>query len=368
MNLNDGVLDDLEDAPIIDGSLIIPPAGGELPMADPITLEVDLDNKQEQDILPETDVAALPAMDIALKLVKDGQEKVISLKAVENEILAQESMSRSSAEYVSASFESIFSGPVKLSEFTISPSKTNLDYVKKHMKQTIALEEAAVVTNFQLLLEQPLADAKDMYSRILVSYLPTIYAQISDMRGLVLKFAEGIGNNKNSVFPNGENTFINIGTADFSAIKVTSVPNEAACGNLGALQKILKKPHLTAFVHAVMDGKTFPEAISTEYHPTYMGVPTTVQDLLKFYSGDVRSYIEHLESVCTAQFQYLNDLAENVKREEAAPDPTSGISLSGGMPSIQDAFAILDRAMNLIHQLSLLNYNAKGFMTYISTL
>lgn len=368
MNLNSGVLDDIEDAPIVDNAVVVAPLVGQKPIGDPITVEVDMDDVKKEDTATDEDIAKLPSMDVSLKLVEDGQSKVLALKEVEQEILGQECISKDIAQYVSVSFESIFSGHVKLSEFTQSPSKTNFDYVKKHMKEAIALEEASLVSNFQLLLEQPLSDAKDAFGRILSSYIPTIDAQLFEMRALVLKYAEAIGNNKNSVFPNGDNTFINLATADFSAINKVAVQNKAALGNLVAIQKILTKPATITFVHAVNDAKAYPEAISTEFHPTYMGSVTTVQDLLKFYGSDVQSYVEHLEIVCAEQFSHLNELSEQVKVQTAVIDAEKNISLSAAMPGIQDAFTVLHRAMHLIQQLSLLNYNAKGFMEYISTL
>lgn len=368
MNLNSGVLDDIESAnPVLDNEIVEIPSGDTAQNGNSLVLQVNMDDKSNPSIIPEEELKVIPPIDTSFKLVEDGQAKVISLKDVEAEIIGQESISRSSVEYVNVAFEDVLNGPVKLNEFTVNPSKTNCSYVRQHMRRSIAKEEAAVVSNFQLLLDQPLSDAKEAYSRILVSYIPLISNQLYEMQGLVTSMGDTVIANKNSVFPTNNNGFVNIATTDFEDIDATNIPDAAAVGNITTLAMLTKKSTLRAFIHAVIEAKTYPEALSKEMVPVFMSYPTNARHLLKFYSGNAKDYINYLETTCEEQFKILNTLSSNCKDNMQTPEMTEQF-ISTSMPVMEQAFTVLTRAMHLIQQLSMLNYNAKGYLTYISKL
>lgn len=376
MNLNDGVMDDLKDLPQVDNDIVVAPGSGQTTGAVKI-ITTDDPTLNKAAVVPEEVIAKLPEMDVSINLVTEGADKVVNLRDVEQEIIGQEGISRDTAKYLSTSFEALVDGPVKLGEYTLNKSRTNFDYVKRVMKQKIALEENAVLGNVQLLLGAPLNDIKNVYQQTLSTYIPTIESQLYDLKVLAGTVAEAIEQTKNSVFVYGGDgsTFINLSTVNIADIDVARLREsnqipETILGVLGGLVKMLNQPTIFNFVHSVIDAKSVEECMSLNYRPIYMGLPVTVKDLVKFYQGDVHQYIRYLEQACEERLAKLNEINVQSLAEVPVGATTEVLShrLSEDLPVIQDCFAVVKRAIELINDLSVLNFAAKQYLPYLSKL
>lgn len=368
MNINEGVLDDIEETSIVDDDIIKLPSA-ETTNKEPILIVATDDDRTVNSLVPQALIEKLPEMDVSLKIVTDGEAKVVSLQDIETEIVAQEAMSVSMAQYVELSFESLLKGPIKLNEFTKDKSKTNYDYVTRHMSNVINLEQAALASSIEVLLDKPLQNAEIAYNTLLSACIPSLEYQFFDLRSLVASHIESISQNKDVVFPYGDNTFLNILTTDLASIdpsKFVSM-DKAVEGNLSSLALSLKKPALVTLVHCVKDGKSVHEALTTEFHPTYSGSSVTGQDLLKFYSSDVDAFIKQMASICAEQISFLNSVSFNSKSHVESKEAMNAF-LSNSLPGIQTAFAILSRYMNLIHEASIMNFSAQGYINFLSKL
>lgn len=373
MNLNESLLSGATDTPIIDGD-VVKTSGSETSGLKDVTVLTGSDVVPTTGaVVPEADLEKLPGMDVSLKIVEDGQVKVTTLKDVESGIIGQESINRATVEHLATAFESLLDGPVTISEFTTAPSRTNFDFIKRQMSKGIAKEEQALIGNFELLLGQPTEHAKALYQQVLVSYIPALESQLYGLRSLGHDKAECILNTKNSVFPFGEAEFVDLATVDVSTLDVSKVNSDSLKGQgilscIEAAGMLLKDPSVAQFVHSVIEGAPQASSISKENRPVYMGRPTCGKDLLDFYTKDVIEYVRYIETVCEEQFKILNTVSEEVRTNMGVSIPEDNVTLSKAMPVIQTSFAVLERSMRLIHRLSLLNYNSKVFLTFLSSL
>jgi hypothetical protein len=91
---------------------------------------------------------------------------------------------------------------------------------------------------------------------------------------------------------------------------------------------------------------------------------------VKFYQGDVHQYIRYLEQTCEERLAKLNEINVQSLTEVPVGATTEVLShrLSEDLPVIQDCFAVVKRAIELINDLSVLNFAAKQYLPYLSKL
>lgn len=362
MALNDGVLDDLDNNnPVLDNDIVQLPQGSNVPKE---SMTILVDNSQKESVIPPEEMAKLPEMDVAIKLVEDNQEKVVQLSEIEEEIIGDSTMSQSKAELVNASFEGFLSGSVKLVEFTQAPSKTNVGYAKSFMRKAIAKEEAAVVSSYQLLIEQPLTDAKEMFMRLSTSYVPAICDQLSWLQCQNADLKQKLVECKDSIFPTEDGEFTNITLMDLS--ESPSINCEVSA-NFTALRQLLKHHDVHSFVLSIKNGKSVQDALSMDAIKEYAGIPVTTVDLLDFYATDIRSQLTLISELSQEYFAKLNQIQEEAMKNMVTSEQSNKY-ISQTMPDLEESFAYLSRALTLLHRLSLLNYNSKAVFEFLHTL
>lgn len=369
MGLNDDVLEDLEqNNTVLDNDVVKLPQDSSAPK-EAVTLTVD--QSKQPSAVPDAELAKLPEMEVAIKLVEDGQEKVVQLTDVENEIIGQESISRSGAEMINASFEGFLSASVPLSHYTQSPSKTNLSHAKRFMRTNIAKEEAAIASNFELLIAQPLSDAKEMYSRLMSTYIPAIQDELIWLQSQNQELKQKLVECKDSIFPAIPDTdslltneFINIAIADLVTIPDFDSPVSA---NFKAIRQLLKYRDLHNFVLAIKDGTSVQEAVCPEVTGKYEGYPVTIADLLDFYSMNLRFNLAALDNMAQENIKTLTGIHDEALKHMETPEQTKAF-ISESMPVLGESFATLGRCMSLMQRLSLLNYNSKAMFDFIRSM
>lgn len=368
MNLNSDVLDDITDAPLVDGDTVKMP-GSEVVPQESITVQTGDEAPVSQSVVPEEEIEKLPNLDVTLKIIEDSQEKVIAMKDVQNQILGENGVSQESIQEAQTVFDTLLKGHVGLNEFTRSKSKTHYSYVQRHMKQSIALEEASVVSNFDMFVSTPLEQAKASYQGILLTYLPALRERLNALRAITADQQSGLLNGVNKVVCYGQADFINVMTVNFGSFDSTKIvgPTAEQASYFNSLGLLTKNIALVNFLHCVKNGAPANTAIPLEYNPTYMGIDTTGEDLVAIYSRDFEPYVREVEQQCTAQMQYLKQLTTDyAKHTETVEGMNKFVAES--MPGILASFKLLDRSMNLIKDLSVFTFNAQGFFKYASSL
>jgi hypothetical protein len=311
MSLNQEQLDDLEGETIVgDDNTITPPSI--LPQT-----------KEELTIVPETKQLAghavelkedfekkLPTMDVSLKLVEENHSKIVDLEDVEQNILGDGKISQDGAEEVNAAAEGLFDGPITKSQFTAVPSGVNFQHVKKHMRARIALESAALVSNFKALIDQPIEDAKRMVAELQNDYLVFIRGEASYLAEQAVNLPERIASSQNMMVRIGQD-FQNLSTLDLTNIPGDLNVNGAPRFDLlvGALKKVLSDNNLKAFVLAVGSGVDPAQASSCGHVLHFQTAAVTIKDLINFYrNSSVVDYIDDLGTFATNALQTLESI------------------------------------------------------------
>lgn len=370
MGLNADVLDDLPDTPIVDGDLIAQPS--DIPKSkESITIVPENDEVKAEGPIPQEQLEKLPTMDVAFKIVEDGQSKVVQLRDVEAEILAQESINRHGAEYISAAFEDFLSGPVRLNEFTVGLSKTHYAYSIKQMGSRIAKEEAAVVSNFQLLIDQPLNDAKVILEQLVASYIPAVRSMLYDLRGQTLGLAEKLAANKNVVVPM-ENQFVNLLKVDLrvldaSKIEGLTIDVKKIDAAVKSIQELIKCPFVNALIWTVLEGKTYSNVQDSTSRLSYMGCALTIMDLVKFFSSDVESIIDEMVTASEEAIKCLLDVQSKSDQHKDKPEAIRAY-INEAMPCLQECFKTVSQTTHLVNDLAKLSFSSSCLIEFYASL
>lgn len=301
MAINDGVLDDLENNGVVDNDLVLAPGDNAVPSnAAVVTVNTDT-SKQDSSILSDESKDKLLNSVVTFKLVEDGHTKLINLKDVENNILGQEAMDQKAAAYIENSFGNFVTESFPIQMFSEKPTGINFSKACKFMKTRIAQEEAEVVSNYELLLNnfQDVVEVveKSMSSlEVLKDLLETVRYENTDLLQLLKE-------NKNLVVPY-ENKFINIvnepiGSFDFKLIQLPNVDSGLIASYLESIKSILDQClQLRTHILEKIQRPSSPEA------------PVAIIDLVEYYSHDRWEQFENLEEDFKKHIERLKEIKE----------------------------------------------------------
>lgn len=361
MSLNAGVLDDLENGGIT------PPVGTQAPTG-AVTITPATDQIPVATELSEAQLKDLPTKDITFNLVNEGVSKVVSLKEVENDIIGQESIDKTGYERVSVAFESVANGPVTISEFTSTPSKVNFDYVKRKMKSTIATEEASLVTNFTVFIDQPLTEA---CNRILVykdMYRTYIDLSLRELRAVSIDMLEQMRTKPSTIVQYGRE-FLNIldfdiGGIDTSMLETDSVDIKTIDGYVKGIQSVMSKMSFKAYVHATIEGE---DTLSKDNISKYAANAFTAIDLVKFFSKDVEADMDRLLTKAETSVLELMKVQEASKQAIGDNEVTTKF-ISDNMVACVAAYEDIERLAHTSHSLIMLSTCGKKYLDFIKSM
>lgn len=364
MNLNAGAHDG-----IVDGDLIAVPQA--IPSNDnPITVIPENDFNKVEGIVPQEELDKLTDSDVTFKLVTNGASKIVDLKDVEAEILSNNTMDTGTAETINASFEGLFDGPVKLQAYTKSPSKTNLAYALKHMKLTIAKEEATLITNFQLLIDQPIATSISFMEDMLANYIPTVESGVMANRGLAIGLKDKLEASKNVVYPAGDD-FINLLRMDMNTVDASSIrelKSDTFVGAIEGIKKILQYPYFNAFAHGTLNGEDLEHSTSHEAKAKYAGAFFGIFDLIKLYeSGDILDRIDTAVDLAKERIDQLKTIQQDSDKLRTDVNAINKF-LVDESKNLQDCFFDIDHLGHIVNSLSVFNVVSKELLTIFSML
>lgn len=362
MNINEGALDDIP--ALDDQSVIKAPGTVDNSVKPAVTIIADAPVGLNSVVAPQ-DLAKLPGMDVTLKLIEEGQKKVVSLQDIQNDIIGEDVISQEGASYLNLHFEGLLDGQVKLPHFTTGKSKANLDFVKRYMKRTISNESCEVSSKFQMMLSQPLADHKDLFDKTIATYIPAVRDQFAELQYVIGGREEEIMGSKNTVFPYGEGSFFNITKdklASIDASKIGNIPDDIK-GSIASMLMALKDPIVYTFIRAAMNGKT-EDIMSKDFHPTYMGDELSLGDLIQFYKSGADKFLDEVTRVCEEQFKVLEELSKDSSKFIGSDEVTQQ-AISTVLPQVQLSFTIIRRAMCIIDKLSIVNFNSRTLIDFI---
>lgn len=196
MSLNDQAMDDLDtetDQTTLNA------------IAPKVILVTKVEDTYEEDPpvkLGKTLLGQLPDINTSFRMVQNGASKIVELEDIQSEIASSDTISQTNAELVSTAFEGFFD-QVRLSEFTRTPSKTNLAFTKRYMEHHIHLAKEDFHSKFKSFLQDPLDDAMDLIEKLEEDYIPTLTEEFGQLQATASLLKASICNNKNLIFADG---------------------------------------------------------------------------------------------------------------------------------------------------------------------
>jgi hypothetical protein len=326
--------------------------------------ELDTDEAVDEQALLASAIQSLADVD-------NNVNKLENLKDIQEEVLNQNAISKNTAEYVHASFENIFNGYINPREFTMTPTKTNFEYVKKQMAIKIAKEQATLVTNFQLLIDNPLSDAKTILETISSSYLPSIRESAVVNRALAVTLKERLDSIKNSVYPctcDGKQSFVDLKTLDISTYDIGTINDlkgTPLASALISLKEIVSCKYFKAFILASIDGKDFKEISDRLTIATYSDSVVTVRHLIELYNLDLDEILEDIYDTAEDSLESLEDIQKESDTFKQDPESIEKylIEKSGDISNhLKDTGYML----KLTHKFSALNLVSKTILSTFS--
>lgn len=315
MALNDGVLDDIEDA---NPSIVLPEndikKSGDSIIVEPITPE----NKDKESVLTEAQLSELPGMDVQFKMVSDNVAKIADLKDVEADIIGEGTISKEDAKDLSLRIDGFFSKSFSLEHFTVQKSKAGLSDALHRIKQAIAKEQLSVNTLYYTFMSESIEATKRLASVVNDEFVASTIKAVNDYVYDSMKLIESLPKNKNAVFPLN-NDFVNITTTDLQAISfdLITVGNNGISVNASAaaIQKILEYTTLKALILGVPESKTLDYLLGPDAVLEYNHRVITIMDLLNFFksASTVETYINQLYTQLKDNVAKLAKIEENHK-------------------------------------------------------
>lgn len=376
MSLNDDAIADLPTDTMVDEDLIkTPPI---VPVTDKTTLILTKTPEVKQDVtmVTEEEVQSLLDTDIQFKLIGDQTSKVVELRDIEQEFLAQESIDRHTAQFLNEHFQGLLSPRLTLEEFTRSPSKTNFKVTQQHIQLSISQEEAEVVDTFSHFTTKSLDDVAKVLDRIANDYL----SQFMDNMRILAKTSEAViadvSQNKNTIVPfqNGEHVeFVDVATLDllaldFNNLKLKTESVASLTAYKDNIRSIIDNSSVKTLIVLVVDCEKVSYPIDKEILMRVSDKPIDLLTLAKFFNGNaLRDYLDTFgATVTTAQEDIKKILSEVQELQQTYPAVKEYlITKSAHIHSVINTS--VQMAAN-INNLNILALNVKTLFEYLSNL
>jgi len=315
MSINDDVLDDLSNNANDNDDFIKTPDSATKD-AQPVTIVAKTPEvKEDETELTDGQKANLPNLDVSFKTVNDGINKVTELKDVEGEILASECINKHNAKLVDDVFGNFLGTGIILEEFTQLPSKTNLLYTTNFMRRNISIEEQATIANYQLLIDQPLNDAKELLNNLKNSYITNIVIAINEVQSISIDLSQDVIKNKNLVVQY-KGGFVNLGTIDITSIETSEITIDGLDTDLlfniiNGIKNVLKSPLMERFIITCIENQPI-EPIILDCANIGYDATISIMDLSNFFSNpNVVDNIYNVEKLVLANIETI----ERIQKE-----------------------------------------------------
>lgn len=371
MSLNDNVMDDIEELPVAQDEVVKMP--GSLPVAakEPLTVVPQDKDHRTSRLIPQEEIDKLPLADAKIQLVENGHRKLVDLKQVQSQVLGEESMCKASAQYVATAFEGLLDTPVPLGYYTRSPTKTNLNHVKKYMEGCLAKEEAILIDNFTLLVSGPLDDMTNSLTNLENTYLDAVRRSTVDCQAMAIELKGRLDGLKNVVFTDGKE-FVNLLKVDLLSVDLSNVKDlksSTFVKALDGLREVMKCPYFNAAVHCVMQNKSYSEILSTSAAMQCMNNAFTVADVVAFYvSTEALSRLfEEATQRAKDRLQELEKLRDEIPAAATKAEDIQKFLVMNSK-TLQNIYNDVGHLSYATNSFSLFNLVCKDILGFIKTL
>ena len=321
MSINDDALDDLDNEGKIDEDVIKTPsdvATGQ----DDVTVIVKTDDiKEDVTELNQIEMDQLMQSNVQFQVLTDQVSKVDELESIQDELIAAESIDKSTAKYIGEYFPIFTRSRITLEQYSQTPTKINYQETLKQMKLAIEEEKTALMSNLSTFIATAVLDNQKVLHRINYQYLPDLIQQLTDFREEAKGVLAYITDNKDTVIEyrdDGGTLFIDIAKIDIREFDFAKVRiNGDQCGHIAELlcnvQHCLKTRDVASLVVAAEEEMPLEEAV-LELNAIQNSLNSiTFASIATFFVSDsLIAYLETLSTEIDKQLQVIDKFKSTV--------------------------------------------------------
>lgn len=178
--------------------------------------------KDSGDVTDNAMLNRIVSADIAIKTLDEEYTSICEKRAIEEEVISKESISRIDAELIQHIFSGLLTPTVTLEQFTTVNSKTNYAFAIRYMVSRISLEQENMNINYSLFLNKSLSDVSSVLEEIQNKYIVTLKDSLTYLKFTNNDLHGKLLNNKNLVVPY-EDRFENISKISISNLNIDSI-------------------------------------------------------------------------------------------------------------------------------------------------
>ena len=306
-----GLNDDIDDT-IVDSDIRQQPIPIDKSQED-ITVIVD---DKEPTALTESDLQSLVKADVQFKVITDNVDKIVELEDVESELIAAESINKSSAKYI----EHVFNGldNISIEDFTISPSKTNYSKVLNFVRKSIATEELATIELYGSFITQSLKDVEDILERIKDKYLSSFISLVETLSTVSKIIINDVSNSKNKIVSyrkvNDQIEFIDITRKSIDNLNFNNVQLEQPIPPslqiaVDNIRNILSTDNTRVLIYVAIEKDVITYPFSSIDISNYTDRYVDILTLAKFFNSETfQNYINGFEVTIKEMLIFIKDL------------------------------------------------------------
>lgn len=374
MSLNDEATADLDNTLVDDDVVHSSPV---VPVQDKSTTIIvdDRTKPLEGTGVTEEQVQAITDTNVQFKIIEDNVTKVVDLQDVEKEFLAQESIDRNMAEYLDSQFTGLLGNKIAIEEYTRTPSRTNLEMTKRHVKLSVAQEEAQVVDSFNSFTMKSLGDTAEILEVLKEKYLFDFSTNVAELARLSENVIANISESKNTIVPyqNGEHVeFVDIADLDLVKLDFANLKLEAPTIDKLSMYKaniasVLANSNIKTLITLVIDCGRVSYPVDHEIINLAMTKPISLLTLAKFFNN--KALIEFVDSFDSRISDCLS-VIEQVKQDTATLDTFEKLReyLVTHSAEIHNAIHQALQMVCHVNNVSIIALNVKELFSYLTTL
>lgn len=372
MSLNDNVLDDLPKESLVDGDLVKLPSDADNGNKEPITIIPEGSQTPPADEITEEQTKELLNQDVTFEIVDGQQKKLVNLQQIEDQIVAQESISKHGAVTLNATFEGLFNDNLKPTHFTEQPTKTNYAAVKKHVRASIAKEELTFMSRFEEFVEKTLSTYRSYLLSIKDVNIPLLKDNESILSLHCSNLEDKLKTNKNLVLPVGTE-FLNIFTTDIRAIdedKIdVNIPNIGQfVGSFKALKATFESFCFLALINSVRHGISPAELIPNYENPNKILTTITMNDLCQFFANSTsRNLVEELDLQVTRVLENIEKFTNEASSKKGDAKAVQAY-VAENSPQIQSMVSTMAAITNIMNRLPTVIVTTTNILDFCETL
>lgn len=259
--------------------------------------------------IPE--VAGVKTTEDSFDLLKKHIERSMDMSDADHQLSTESAVCKNTAEYISDIFGKSILGQLSLESFTVMPTNTNYNYLKRQTKLSLAKEQASAVLAADTFFNKALSEVH----RVLLKLTEVSAEHIAMCNSLRQAMSLHTVNSTNLVVGNINGKYDNVIDVPIRDFSFSAISNNQPSGDMDIyhqkLQELVQYKHIAALCYAVSNNETIENIIENpEIKGVAMSHGVRLKDLFQFgLNTNVRSiYSNSLPTYATELCREMESL------------------------------------------------------------